>query len=272
MDALLKKFREDVFKEFEEDLNALDQLDQLITDELDEIEEESIIVEHKAILFLKRKIKPEKVDVGKLTEIEAKLVKLESLYVLLKISFGKVKFTFKNPDVYEQKLMDYLDFELKKLFSTISSAREKCSEIKEYLAEFAAKELLDEITLFDSDLEQIRKFIRQIKYYSTFLEERTKQKPYIDAKVVIKANAYKADCKKYSLIRKDILATETEIETKPTYKRKLHPVLVTGTYRGKLHARIDLKLRIIYDWDADKKILTYLRIMTHTELDQTRGG
>lgn len=269
MDILHYKFPEEEFKLFEEKLNEIDKLDNGITKELEELEEKSIIVIHQIIFFKKKEIDLKKIKPQKINQLINHLSELSLKSETIQATFRRLKSSFKDMDDYEKKIVAYLQKELKNLFSIVFIAHQKSIEIKELFTIAQVEELVEDIQELDSYLEQIRKFIRQISHYSDFWHKRNPHSTYIDAKVVIKTNQYKADTKKYNHYKKNILDVENKIETWVDFEKKLHEPIKKGKYGGKLHARVSGNLRIIYAWDGSKKILIYENIVTKNEFDQT---
>ncbi len=101
---------------------------------------------------------------------------------------------------------------------------------------------------------------------------KTPASRYFDIKkgVVYKSKAYLKDCETYRQYNELIAEKESEIENAPFYIENLHEVIkYSKRYKDKPHARLTKNLRIIYEYDSKRRILTYLRIIDHDELRRT---
>ena len=83
---------------------------------------------------------------------------------------------------------------------------------------------------------------------------------------IIKTKNYRKACKKYSGIRKQVINTELNIVNFPFKITKLHGPLVKCP--GKLHARVNDNMRILYEPNYKKKIITLTHLIIHDDMDK----
>lgn len=271
MDILQKKLRVEILTNFEKTLSELNSLDQEITAEEKEIEEKSAIVVAKSFFFKKRVIDLTKVNRESIEKLMSSVTKITGLEQEITAELRAITSSFKPLDDYERRFVAFLSKNAHNLFQALRNVREIGLEIREYLTQFTPSDLKEDLERLNTILEQVRKFIRQLQYYSEFWEKRIKEKPFIDANIIIKTDQYKKDVADYSAIKKEIFLTEEKIETFTSFSKKLHALIKIGIYSQMLHAYVNQNIRIIYRWDASAKILTYERIINHDELDRSYG-
>lgn len=92
--------------------------------------------------------------------------------------------------------------------------------------------------------------------------------PYLKFSRVITNPKYDKACEVYASYKEQIVQTENKIMKSTSYQKKLHEELKHGNYAGCLHARVTGNLRIIYKVEKQTKILVFLDIITHDELDK----
>ena len=280
MDILWKKFKIAIAKHIEEKLLEIQIVDKKITKEVEDIKERSKIVDHKLIFFKRRIIDRLKIDKKKINELISSLDSLAIKEREIKINFSKAVNSFKHLTKYDKNLKKFLINNTNKILEEVKRARDVAIGIKEMLNEFGNTQevqtsISDDFEELEILLKSIRKFTRQLYHYFEFWETRTKVLPYIKATIVIKTDQYKDDVQTYKSQEEDIYNAENKIETWPEYSKKLHEVIKNGLLTGKLHARINRNLRIIYYLEKTKNTngkekitLTYERILTHTEFDR----
>lgn len=272
MNILSYKFGSEELRAFELNLSKLNELDKQITQEIQEIEEESAIFQRKFLLKV-RKINPAKINLGllkSLRKIFSNFIAMEgSIFTGLK----SIKEKFSPLDKYEEKLFLLLNTTSRVLFSEAKQAVKNVDEIIAGLEldpnrEGLGEELAEEFEKLESHLNPFRKLINELVLYSELWEKESKKKPYLNAKIIAKTEEYKKDCSKYSSWIKNILEVETKIQTYSGYTKNLHEKLIHGKLKGKLHARISENLRIIYSWDPQKAAITYEKIITKNEMEK----
>lgn len=266
MGIVEQKLQNDALTEFENRLLAIDALDKKITEEIEEVEEASSIIHHKRIFFSSREIDLSKVNKSKLEQIKDELQQLLRSQRKVLTNLSRAISLFKPLDRYEEKLAAFLKREIRDLFTTIQLSLAKVREILEFLdADFSKNDLEDDFEDLDRLAEDIRKFIRQLVYYTEFWKERSTHKPYLNVRIVRKTRQYNADVEKYSDFKKRIIYIENRIETAPKYEKKLHEKIKKGPLAGLLHARVNTRLRAFYSWDPSTGTLTYKHIMTKSD-------
>lgn len=150
---------------------------------------------------------------------------------------------------------------------------EKCFEDnKEEIMNHLKKGELDGASLYLQELAGLEELIGKLSNLLDKIKEMKEEgeERFINPKRIIKMNAYNTFLRRYRSHKGMIERVELKIQTFPYNGKTLHGEIKTGRYEGKRHAYLNKPLddyRIVYGWDADSKILTYLKIGTHKELE-----
>jgi len=92
---------------------------------------------------------------------------------------------------------------------------------------------------------------------------------YLKVKDVRREESYIRACNVYNSYARQIAQLEEDLQESPVYQKKLHEPIKSGKYEKLLHARITGNLRLIYNFNWETGLLTFIDIITHDEFDKS---
>jgi mRNA-degrading endonuclease YafQ of YafQ-DinJ toxin-antitoxin module len=226
------------------------------------------VVEHRQlVLFKKKEFHLDKLDRGVIAGLETQFVHLRDEQYRYRKAFHNVD--AKTLPRGAQATLTFLQRECDRLFAIFGRAATLAHEAHEYLEVFNAEEVKLHIFDLDECVQESRVVLHHIKALEEDVKKQAHDAPFIRPQSTSYDEQYLIDKEKFNAMRGQIEATEAKIVSQP-YDKRLHEEMIYGKYKSLRHARINDNLRILYAWDASRKLLVYKRVITHTELEQSQ--